>query len=50
MANYIVLNCINTLLLTTYTQKKQWAQYSGIQYNNQKADILNIENVKKKRK
>ena len=47
MADYIVLNRINTELLAANIRKKQRAQCTGTQYNDQGARILSLENVKK---
>lgn len=50
MADYIVLNCTNTELLVANTRKKQQAQRIDIQYNGQKACVLSMKDVKKRKK
>lgn len=49
MANCIVLNCTNIEFLAVNIQKKQRVQCTGIQYNSQRAYILSMNNVKKKK-
>ncbi len=50
MAYCIILNYINTKLLAMKTYKKQRAQYIGTQYNSQKACMLSLEVVEKRRR
>ncbi len=50
MADRIVLNCINTEPLAANTQKKQRAQRTFTQYNVQRARVLSLEAVEKRRR
>ncbi len=49
MANHIVLNRTNTELLAANTQKKQQAQRTGTQHDGERACVLSLEDVEKRR-
>ncbi len=49
MADCIILNRTNTELLAANTRKKQRAQHTGIQYDGQRARVLSMEDVEKRR-
>ena len=49
MANRVVLNHTNTELLAANTRKKRQAQRTGIQYDDQGARVLSLEDVKERR-
>ncbi len=49
MAGTVVLNHTNTDLLAANTRKKRQAQQTGIEYNNQGAYVLSLEDIKKKK-
>ncbi len=50
IADRIVLNCTNTGLLAANTREKQEAQSTGTKYNGQKACVLSLEDVEKRRR
>ncbi len=50
MIDRIVLNCTNTELLASNTQKKQRTQRIDTRYNRQRAQILSLEDVEKRRR
>ncbi len=49
IADRVILNCTNTELLATNTQKKQRAKCTGIQYNSQSTCVVSLDNVEEKR-
>lgn len=49
MADRVVLNRTNTELLAANTRKKRRAQRTGIQYDDQDARVLSLEDVEERR-
>lgn len=49
ITNHVVLSRINMKLLAANTHKKQQVQYTNLQYDGQKACILSLQNLEKRK-